>query len=242
MIPDATDSAKLPHGSRVSMFPQRNKCALSNCRRAPVALWASGTVPMTCLLIMAAVVLSSGLAAGTTLTAGAAMSMTPAAHHSTMCRKAFVSASRSVTTGTDYIPFLGTSVISDQQLYMLRLLHSIDYPVKNLVIVVQDPAIHNNNIIRAELEHAQQFLHNIVLVYCDTQPSVTESWNLVFQSFPGEPWGMYAARDVQFKPGALELFAKHVWRDMDAGSMDMAFINWWVPFRSRSTLCCLLHD
>jgi hypothetical protein len=142
------------------------------------------------------------------------------------CRKAFVSQLSSNFTDRGYIPFLGTSVTSDRQLLLLRLLHSIDYPVKHLIVVAQDPKMHKGSLIKAEIEHAQQFVRNIVLIYCDTQPAVTEAWNAVFQAFPHEPWGMYAARDVQFKPGALETFSKHVWQDMEDGSLDMAFINW----------------
>jgi hypothetical protein len=37
---------------------------------------------------------------------------------------------------------------------------------------------------------------------------VAASWNLGIKSFPFAPWWMFASDDVEFKPGALEAFAR----------------------------------
>jgi hypothetical protein len=129
------------------------------------------------------------------------------------CSIAFESSFTSVFMDREYIPFLGMSITSDQQLLLLRLLHSIDYPVKRLIVVAQRPAHHNNTLLKAELAHARQYIRNIVLIYCDSQPAVTEAWNAVFTAYPEEPWGIYVARDVQVKPKALDISAGHAWNN-----------------------------
>jgi hypothetical protein len=139
------------------------------------------------------------------------------------CSIAFRSQFTSEIKDKEYIPFLGTSITYDQQLLLLRLLHSIDYPVKRLIVVAQRPSKHNNTMLKAELAHARQYIRNIVLIYCDSHPAVSEAWNAVFTAYPEEPWGIYAARDVQFKPNALKIFADHTWNNPER---ELAFINW----------------
>lgn len=36
----------------------------------------------------------------------------------------------------------------------------------------------------------------VVVITCEQQPSVSESWNAIFQTFKEEPFGVYMARDT----------------------------------------------
>jgi hypothetical protein len=48
----------------------------------------------------------------------------------------------------------------------------------------------------------------------------------VFQDFPGEAWGVNAARDTAWMPGSLAKMAGHMWNASRDNSIEVALMNW----------------
>jgi hypothetical protein len=66
----------------------------------------------------------------------------------------------------------------------------------------------------------------VVIITCQQQPSVSESWNAVFQNFRDAPWGVYMARDTFWQPGALANLSAHGWDAAETGNVDLGFVTW----------------
>lgn len=56
-----------------------------------------------------------------------------------------------------YIPFIGTSLVRDSQLLLLRLYYSIDYPVKNFLLVVSERTYNGHNAMSYQIKHMKEF-------------------------------------------------------------------------------------
>jgi hypothetical protein len=51
----------------------------------------------------------------------------------------------------------------------------------------------------------------------------------VFQAFPEDAWGVYAARDTAWMPGSLEKLAGHMWNathNNGSSALEIALMNW----------------
>jgi hypothetical protein len=79
----------------------------------------------------------------------------------------------------DYVPFIGTSIVRDSQLLVLRLFYSsLDFPVKHFVVVVPEMAMNPpRGGMWYELEHLKDYAENVVIITCTDPPSVAEGWN-----------------------------------------------------------------
>lgn len=66
----------------------------------------------------------------------------------------------------------------------------------------------------------------IVIITCEHQPSVSESWNAIFQTFKEEPWGVYMARDTFWERGALAKLSPHGWEAAETGNVDVGYVKW----------------
>lgn len=123
-----------------------------------------------------------------------------------------------------YVPFVGTSAILDSQLFLLRLFYSADFPVKHFIVVVAKEVLTARTPLGYEVRHLQTHGANVNVVACDSHPTCAEGWNAVFQLFPAEPWGVYAARDSAWEPGSLRQLARHFWDP--ASRVDVGLMSW----------------
>lgn len=80
-----------------------------------------------------------------------------------------------------------------------RMLDSIDYPVKHLLII-------NNGNEYAELE-IPETVWDWTLLDMPTNLGVAASWNLGIKSFPENPVWFFSSADTVYEPGALETLA-----------------------------------
>ncbi|WIA35977.1 hypothetical protein OEZ86_004357 [Tetradesmus obliquus] len=130
-----------------------------------------------------------------------------------------------------YVPFIGTSIGRDPQQLVLRLYYStLEYPVKNFVVVIPERALSPpHGAIWYEVQHLKEYADNVVIITCTHTPSVAEGWNAVFQAFPDEAWGIYCARDTAWMPGSLQKLAGHMWNASRDNSMEVVLMNWTYP-------------
>ncbi|KAF6251793.1 hypothetical protein COO60DRAFT_1557243 [Scenedesmus sp. NREL 46B-D3] len=136
--------------------------------------------------------------------------------------------SKQYNNSTGYVPFIGTSIVRDSQLLVLRLFYSsLDFPVKHFVVVVPERAMNPpHGGMWYELQHLKDYAEHVVIITCVESPSVAEGWNAVFQAFPEEPWGVYCARDTAWTPGSLQKLAGHMWGGASNGSIELALMGW----------------
>lgn len=101
------------------------------------------------------------------------------------------------------IPVIGVPIVNGIH-WLRRLVDSIDYPVKNLLI------INNNgrNQIDQELNQIRDIGHplveNIHICHMPSNLGVSMSWNLIIKSYIMEPYWIISNHDVAFTPGLLE--------------------------------------
>ena len=135
------------------------------------------------------------------------------------------------------VPLMSVGLIMDPQLFLGRLITSVDHCIDNFVLVT----VLNQQITNiVELIRENRNIRNFTLVvYNSTIFSVSEGWNIAFKLFPNAPWYILCAYDVEFPPNQLSIFAKRYWnecgweyvngslfqRQLDI-KINFAFVNW----------------
>jgi len=100
------------------------------------------------------------------------------------------------------IPVLGFATVSRFDLAQ-KLLDSIDYPVKDLVIV--------DNSGRREFNPVKpDLVENLWLIQVPNGLGANGAWNLIIKSTPFAPYWVIPNDDCEFAPGALEIIAERV--------------------------------
>ncbi len=77
-----------------------------------------------------------------------------------------------------------------------RMIYSIDYPVKHLLII--------DNGGRLSLDSIPDMVEQVTVLNMPANLGVASSWNLGIKSFPHDDRWFIASDDVMFEPGALE--------------------------------------
>jgi GT2 family glycosyltransferase len=100
------------------------------------------------------------------------------------------------------IPVLGFATLSKFDMAQ-RLLDSIDYPVKHLVIV-------DNSGKRKFKPKVNKFVKNVWMLQMPTGLGANGAWNLIIKSTPHAPYWVLPNDDSWFAPGALGTIADEV--------------------------------
>lgn len=129
---------------------------------------------------------------------------------------------RVTKSGSAGIPVLGLPVLSDPELYLLRLLYSIDFPIRNILVVYQP----GDAMLDGEIRHIIRHLPHVSIVSCTQMLGCSEAWNYIIQKFTHEPWYMISAYDVQFTSGALRNFYTSFIEDANASKADIGQIGY----------------
>lgn len=101
------------------------------------------------------------------------------------------------------IPVIGVPIVNGVH-WLKRLIDSVDYPVKNFLII-------NNNgrgEIDSELDQIRDEGHplidNIHVCHMPSNIGVSGAWNFVIKSYMMEPYWIIANNDIMFTPGMLQ--------------------------------------
>lgn len=103
----------------------------------------------------------------------------------------------------DKIPVIGTAVVNSSY-WVNRLLLSVDYPVKDFVII-------NNNgrgLLDEELnmivKMKHRYIDNIKVVHMPSNIGCGGAWNLIIKCYMNSPYWIIANDDVAFNSGLLK--------------------------------------
>lgn len=114
------------------------------------------------------------------------------------------------------IPVIGIPVVTNPY-WITRCIASIDYPVKNLVII-------NNNgrgEIDEELDNLVKMSHpyveNMKVCHMPANIGVAGAWNLIIKCYMMEPWWVIVNDDVSFDPGLLQEIDNNMLADPHLG-------------------------
>lgn len=95
------------------------------------------------------------------------------------------------------IPVFGVPVLNRPDL-MNALLESLDYPIKDLIIV------DNSGSMSFEKPDCVESMWHLKM---PSNLGVASSWNLIIKSTPMAPWWLICNSDIEFLPGQLEKMA-----------------------------------
>lgn len=135
------------------------------------------------------------------------------------------------------IPVIGVPIVNGVN-WLNRLIDSIDFPVKNLLIINNNGRGEINSDLDKIANSEYQFIDNIHILNMPCNIGVAASWNLIIKSFLTEPYWVISNHDVAFEPGLLsELYQKSKGDsglihgnggDFNLGSYDLFLIKDWV--------------
>jgi hypothetical protein len=91
------------------------------------------------------------------------------------------------------VPCLGVALGSDPNLFLLRLLYSIDHPVERIIVAYGG----NETSTEAELNHGIHSFPNLTTTYLGRWSGVAQGWNRIIESCPEAKWYMILNMDVQ---------------------------------------------
>lgn len=140
--------------------------------------------------------------------------------------------------GSDKIPVIGVPIVNGVN-WIKRLIDSVDYPVKDFVII-------NNNgkgEIDQELDELitlkHKFIDRIKVTHLPSNIGCGGAWNLIIKSYMKEPYWFIATHDIEFSPGMLEAMYKQTINtdygmihakksDWGGGAYDIFVLKDWV--------------
>lgn len=134
------------------------------------------------------------------------------------------------------IPVIGTAVVNSSY-WVGRLILSVDYPVKNFVIINNNGRKQIDKELDELCKSKHRYIENFHVVHLPSNLGVAGSWNLIIKSFMMEPYWIIVNDDVAFSAGLLEKMANsdidyglvHAnGGDFDIGSWDLFLIRDYV--------------
>jgi len=106
------------------------------------------------------------------------------------------------------IPVIGIPIVNGFH-WLLRLIDSIDFPVKNLLIINNNGKGEIDDDLNKLNKLSHPFVDKIHILNMPSNLGVATSWNLIIKSFIMEPYWVVSNNDIAFQPGLLkELFEK----------------------------------
>ena len=81
-----------------------------------------------------------------------------------------------------------------------QMVHTIDYPVKHLLVIDNGGQLHNLNV--------SHYVEKLTILNMPSNLGVSSSWNLGIKSFPFDDRWFICSDDVRFMPGSLQLWYK----------------------------------
>ena len=105
------------------------------------------------------------------------------------------------------IPVIGVPIVNGYD-WLEKLIKSIDYPVKNLVVVNNSGGDKKltrqlNNLLDNEGLH-NPLIDKIHVINFPTNMGVAFAWNCIIKSFILEPFWVISNHDIEFTPGLLQ--------------------------------------
>lgn len=119
------------------------------------------------------------------------------------------------------IPVLGFPVIFDPQAQTLRLLRSIDFPVRELIIVAMGDKKHKYMDIL--MARAQEIRPDARIIRVASNLGCAGAWNEILHTTPDAPWWLIGSNDVAYQPGMLERIASNTRRALKAEALGGPF-------------------
>ena len=114
------------------------------------------------------------------------------------------------------IPVIGAPVVNNPY-WIHRCVASVDYPVKNFVIINNNGRGEIDKELDALCEMTHPHIENIKVCHLPANIGVAGAWNLIIKSYLMEPYWVITNDDVAFGPGLLEEFAANMENDPQLG-------------------------
>jgi FkbM family methyltransferase len=106
------------------------------------------------------------------------------------------------------LPVIGIPIVNGFH-WLSRLIDSIDFPVKNLLIINNNGKGEIDDDLHKLCKLNHPFVDKIHILNMPSNLGVATSWNLIIKSFIMEPCWIISNNDIAFQPGLLrELFDK----------------------------------
>lgn len=103
----------------------------------------------------------------------------------------------------DSIPVIGVPIVNGFH-WLERLIESIDYPVKDVVIINNNGRGELTDQLNELCHKKYEHIESVKIVHMPSNIGVSASWNLIIKSYINSPYWIIANNDVAFTPGCLE--------------------------------------
>lgn len=105
------------------------------------------------------------------------------------------------------IPVLGIPIVNGFR-WIERLIESIDYPIKNVIIMNNgnDPGLEKD--LNRLVKKGSPYVSSMKVVHFPSNMGVPFAWNFIIKSFLMEPYWLISNHDVAFTPGLLSEIAE----------------------------------
>jgi len=101
------------------------------------------------------------------------------------------------------IPVIGIPIVNGVH-WLKRLIDSIDYPVKNLLVINNNGRGEIDDELNNIRDAGHSLVENIHVCHMPSNLGVSGSWNFIIKSYLTEPYWIISNHDIMFTPGLLE--------------------------------------
>lgn len=137
------------------------------------------------------------------------------------------------------IPVIGVPIVNGIH-WLKRLIDSIDYPVKNLLIINNNGRGQLDKDLNQIRDNGHPLIENIHVCHMPSNFGVSGSWNFIIKSYLMAPYWIIVNHDIMFAPGLLRRMYDEAENsdsgmihakksiDYDSGRYDLFLIKDWV--------------
>ena len=107
------------------------------------------------------------------------------------------------------IPLLGVPVLNREDL-AARMIRSVDYPVEELLVIVNDPTNFNIVVATTEAKESNANIDRLRFSIPSFNLGCGGSWNNIIRHRPAGPWWLIVNADIVFGAGDLQRLAERM--------------------------------
>jgi GT2 family glycosyltransferase len=119
------------------------------------------------------------------------------------------------------IPVIGIPLAGDSRLLFLRLMYSIDVPVKHIIIVASP-----GTFTSAQYRHLDFMNFNTCVITSARHVGVSEAWNIIVALSYRQPWILIIACDTYLLRGSLNTLIHHMKNETREGKAKAHYITY----------------
>jgi GT2 family glycosyltransferase len=136
------------------------------------------------------------------------------------------------------IPVIGVPIVNGVH-WMRRLINSVDYPVKELVIFNNNGKGEINQELDEIAKTPHSYIEKITVCHLPANIGCMGAWNMIIKCYMNSPYWIISNHDIAFTPGFLKTMVEKA-KDQEVGMVHCSEASWGENLKNEGSFECFL--